>query len=126
MMKAGSTLRLMREKLGLTMRDVETASEKLARKRGNVGYFVPISRLSDVETKGVTPSIYRLYSLAIIYRTPFREMLRFYGIDMEFSLSDLDSSAPPKSHLSRALGKAEMVQVPVKIDPSFDPRATLN
>ena len=32
MTTAGWTLRQMREKLGLTMRDVETASEKLARK----------------------------------------------------------------------------------------------
>ena len=30
MVIAGSTLRQMREKLGLTMRDVETASERLA------------------------------------------------------------------------------------------------
>ena len=45
------------------MRDVETASEKLARKRGSDDYLVPISRLSDVETKGVTPSIYRILLL---------------------------------------------------------------
>jgi len=53
----------MRERLGFTMRDVETASEKLARKRGSDDYLVPISRLSDVETKGVTPSIYRILLL---------------------------------------------------------------
>jgi transcriptional regulator with XRE-family HTH domain len=123
---AGLALRNMRESLGLTMRDVESASEKLARKRSNEEYLVPISRLSDVETKGVTPSMYRLYSLAVIYRTPFREMLQLYGIDFEFSLSDLESCTPPKSHLSRALGRAEFAQLPVKMDPSFDPRKTLN
>jgi transcriptional regulator with XRE-family HTH domain len=126
MMTAGTALRIMREKLGLTMRDVETASEKLARKRGNVGYFVPISRLSDVETKGVIPSIYRLYSLAIIYRGDFLDMLRLYGIELDQVVSDLDVSAPPKSHLSHALSAAEAAQVPVQLDPSFDPRMTLN
>ena len=55
MLTAGNTLRQMREKLGLTMRDVETASERLARKRSNVGYFVPISRLSYVETQRYNP-----------------------------------------------------------------------
>lgn len=65
-MLAAGSLRVMRERLGLTMRDVEAASEKLAKLRGNEEYLVPISRLSDVETKGVTPSIYRLYSLAVI------------------------------------------------------------
>src|SRR5579872_1148231 len=126
MVTAGSTLRQLREKLGLTMRDVETASEKLARKRGNVGYFVPISRLSDVETKGITPSIYRLYSLAIIYHSDFRHMLRLYGVEMDLEVSDLEVTAPPKSHLSHALSNIEQVHVPVRMDPSFDPRKTLN
>jgi transcriptional regulator with XRE-family HTH domain len=125
-MTAGSALRIMREKLGLTMRDVETASEKLAHKRGNEEYFVPISRLSDVETKGVTPSIYRLYSLAVIYRVTFREMLSLYGVDLDLPVSELGASIPPKSHLSRALGRAQMAQIPVRMDPSFDPRKTLN
>jgi transcriptional regulator with XRE-family HTH domain len=125
-MTAGPALRMMREKLGLTMRDVETASEKLARKHGNEEYFVPISRLSDVETKGVTPSIYRLYSLAVIYRTTLREMLRLYSVEVDFSISDFESSSPPRSHLSAALGRATVAQMPVRMDPSFDPRKTLN
>src|SRR5438477_6190782 len=123
---AGSTLRIIRQRLGLTMRDVETASEKIARRRGNEEYFVPISRLSDVETKGITPSIYRLYSLGVIYRTPIREMFGLYGVELEFAISDLETCAPPKSHLSRALGNAEVVEIPVRMDPSFDPRKTLN
>jgi hypothetical protein len=126
MINAGSTLRQMREKLGLTMRDVETASEKLARKRGDIGYFVPISRLFDVETKGVIPSIYRIYSLAVIYRNDFRDMLRLYGVELELAVSDLEISAPPKSHVINALSTAEFAQVPVRMDPSFDPRKTLN
>jgi transcriptional regulator with XRE-family HTH domain len=125
-MTPGSALRVMREKLGFTMRDVETASEKLARKRGNEEYFVPISRLSDVETKGVTPSIYRLYSLAVIYRVRFREMLSLYGVEIDLTVADLETSTPPKSHLSRALKSARVAQIPVRIDPSFDPRKTLN
>lgn len=123
---AGSTLRVIRERLGLTMRDVETASEKIARRRGNEEYFVPISRLSDVETKGVTPSVYRLYSLAVIYRTPIREMFSLYGVELDLSVSDLETCTPPKSHVSRALISAEVAQIPVRMDPSFDPRRTLN
>lgn len=126
MVNPGLSLRQMREKLGLTMRDVETASEKLARKRGNVGYFVPISRLSDVETKGITPSIYRLYALAVIYHSNFREMLRLYGVELDLEPSDLEISSPPKSHLSQALSTVELVNVPVRMDPSFDPSKTLN
>ncbi|HUK47972.1 MAG TPA: helix-turn-helix transcriptional regulator [Terriglobales bacterium] len=125
-MTAGSALRIMRERLGLTMRDVETASERLARKRGNEEYLVPISRLSDVETKGVTPSIYRLYSLAVIYRVTFREMLSLYGVELDLTVSDLEASSPPKSHLARVLENAKVAQIPIRMDPSFDPRKTLN
>ncbi len=122
----GLALRMMRERLGLTMRDVETASEKLMRKRGSVDYFVPISRLSDVETKGVTPSIYRIYSLAVIYRSNFCDILRLYGVELDLAISDFDISAPPRSHLSRAFSSIDVAQIPVRIDPSFDPRKTLN
>jgi transcriptional regulator with XRE-family HTH domain len=123
---AGPNLRIVRENLGLTMRDVETASELLARRHGNEEYFVPISRLSDFETKGVVPSIYRLYSLAAIYRRDFRELLGWYGVDLEVAVSDLETCEPPRSHLSTALSATKAIQMPIRMDPSFDPRKTLN
>ena len=126
MITAGPNLRILREKLGLTMRDVETSSEALARKHANEEYFIPISRLSDFETKGVIPSIYRLYSLAIIYRRDFRELLVWYGVDLDFVIDDLQTSTPPRSHTSRALASTTTVRMPVRMDPSFDPRKTLN
>jgi transcriptional regulator with XRE-family HTH domain len=126
MLPAGPNLRIVRENLGLTMRDVETASERLARRHDNEEYFVPISRLSDFETKGVIPGIYRLYSLAVIYRRDFRELLGWYGVSLEVAVSDLETCAPPRSHLSNALSNANAIQMPVRMDPSFDLRKTLN
>src|SRR5690348_14604091 len=108
------------------MRDVETASERLARKRANEEYFVPISRLSDFETKGVIPSIYRLYSLTVIYRRDFTELLLWYGVNLDGAINDLEISNPPRSHYSAALAGTGSVQMPVRMDPSFDPRKTLN
>lgn len=122
----GQNLRMLRESLGLTMRDIETASERVARKRNNEEYFIPISRLSDFETKGMIPSIYRLYSLAAIYRRDMRELLAWYGVDIHIPISELDVSAPPKSHVSGALANADTVQMPIRLDPGFDPRRTLN
>ena len=126
MSTGGQKLRVLREKLGLTMRDIETASERIARRRENEEYLVPISRLSDFETKGVIPSIYRLYSLAVIYRRDLREILLWYGVSLEVQVSDIEISAPPKSHLSNALANMRTVQMPVRMDPGFDPRKTLN
>ena len=122
----GYNLRVLREKLGLTMRDIETASAQIAVRRNNEEYSIPISRLSDFETKGVIPSIYRLYSLAVIYRKNYRELLAWYGVDLNIPVSDLEIAAPPRSHLSSALANTETVHVPVRMDPAFNARKTLN
>lgn len=126
MFSGGQNLRALREQLGLTMRDVENASILIAERRGNDEYAVPPSRLCDFETKGVVPNIFRLYSLSIIYRRDFRELLGWFGVDLNEVASDLSLILPPKSHLSDALASVSSVQVPVRLDPSFDPRRTVN
>jgi transcriptional regulator with XRE-family HTH domain len=98
MLPAGKSLRTLREKLGLTMRDVETSSARMAEKYRNEEFSIPPSRLSDIETKNVLPSIFRLYTLAVIYRRDLRELLAWYGVDMNNMASDLGMIAPPRSH----------------------------
>jgi transcriptional regulator with XRE-family HTH domain len=126
MFKGGQNLRAVREQLGLTMRHVETASTRIADKHGNDEFAVPPSRLSDIETKGVIPSIYRLYSLAVIYRRDFSELMSWYGVEMSQLTADLELAEPPKSHFSKALAGLANVQVPVRLDPSFDPKISCN
>ena len=126
MLSAGQKLRAIRDHLGLTMRDVENASLRVAERHRNEEFAIPPSRLSDIETKGIIPSIYRIYSLAVIYRHDPREILSLYGVDYNHMASDLGLSIPPKSHLSSAFQSLSAVQVPVKLDPSFDLRKTAN
>ena len=52
MLPAGKSLRTLREKLGLTMRDIEVSSTRVAEKYRNEEFAIPPSRLSDIETKG--------------------------------------------------------------------------
>jgi transcriptional regulator with XRE-family HTH domain len=125
-MSGGLNFRALREQLGMTMRDVENASMRIAAKHGNDEFALPPSRLSDIETKGIVPSIYRFYSLAIIYRRDFTELLSWYGIELNSVTEDMDLAAPPRSHFSKTLATVSSVQVPVKMDPSFDPRHTSN
>ena len=99
MISAGQTLRLLREQLGLTMRDVETSSIAIAAKHKSDEFAIPPSRLSDIETKGVVPSIYRLYSLAVIYRRDALEILALYGVDVNAAAEDLSLAVPPLSHI---------------------------
>jgi len=123
---AGLNLRGVRERLGLTMREVESASARIAERHGNEEFGVSPSRLSDIETKGLVPSIFRLYSLAIVYRSDLREILAWYGIDLSLSAADLQLNLPPKSHFEETLQGTAKVAIPTRLDPSFDPRRSAN
>jgi transcriptional regulator with XRE-family HTH domain len=122
----GQRLRALREDLGLTIRDVESASNRIAQRHGNEDFAVSLSRLSDIETKGILPNIYRLYSLAIIYRQDLRELLSWYGIDVNDAAADLNVVEPPKSHVSEAVTNVSQVTLPIRLDPGFDLRRTAN
>jgi len=126
MLTPGQRLRMLREAFGLTIREVETASLRIAATRGNDDFAIPLSRLSDIETKSIVPSIFRLYSLSIIYRRDMRELMSWYGVDLNDMAKDLNVIELPRSHKAEALEAATAVRVPVKFDPAFDPRKTLN
>jgi len=80
MSTGGQRLRKLRQKLGLTMREVELASRHLAHRRHNPRLIVSPARLSVMESKDVVPSMYRLYSLAHIYDCSVEQILLFYGL----------------------------------------------
>jgi transcriptional regulator with XRE-family HTH domain len=121
-LSAGKKLRDLREQMGLTLRDVEIASTTLAETRGIEEFIINPSRLSDIETKGVIPSIYRLYVLSVIYRADFTELLKLYGVDLSFTAADFAICRPGKTHrLEIATGQGN-VQIPIKLDPGFDLR----
>lgn len=126
MLSAGIDLRKIRERLGLTMRDVEEASFKISQRHGNDEFLIPPSRLSDIETKGVMPSIFRFYSLAVIYRRPMRALFQLYGIDVDAISSEWTSSHPANTHIVVVDKERPSFHVPVKLDPGFDLRETSN
>lgn len=120
----GQKLRALREALGFTMRDVESASAQIAQKLDNEEFAIPPSRLSDIETKGIVPSIFRLYTLAAIYRREYREFLAWYGIELDRMPGDLEFGQPQKSHVSEALSNVDQVRLPMKFDPGFSLQKT--
>src|SRR5271163_5211072 len=124
MCPGGQNLRLLREQLGLTMRDVETAGARIAQKHGNDEFAIPPSRLSDIETKGVVPSIFRLYSFAAIYRREYRELLSFYGLELDGISADVSSGSPKATHVSEASSNVTQVRVPTRLDPGFSLQKT--
>ena len=125
-LSAGKKLREMREQIGLTLRDVEIASTALADVRGIEEFIINPSRLSDIETKGVVPSIYRLYVLSVIYRNDFSELLKLYGVDLSSTAADFSVCRPAKTHRLEIMADRGAVTMPVRLDPGFDLRQTTN
>jgi transcriptional regulator with XRE-family HTH domain len=119
-------LRQLREQLGFTLRDVEAAALRISTRHNTDEFAIPLSRLSEIETKEVTPSIFRLYTLSVVYRRDIREILSWYGIDVNLTADDLGLAAPPKSHTSTAPQSQTLVNIPITLDPGFNSRRTTN
>lgn len=86
--RPGEKLKHAREHLKLTFRQVEAASQAIAARRGSDEFVVALSRLADIENKGTTPTIFRLYTLCAIYRLDYKEVLRWYGVPLDELLPD--------------------------------------
>jgi transcriptional regulator with XRE-family HTH domain len=91
MSDAGYRLKKARLDLGLTFRDVERASDALASSHHCAEYFLPISRLAEIENHAALPTIFRVYALSAIYHLHFDEILLWYDID----LSQLSTEVVP-------------------------------
>ncbi|WP_031499256.1 helix-turn-helix domain-containing protein [Bryobacter aggregatus] len=123
--EAGQKLRKARERLGLKFREVEVASQRIAERHSNEEYSIGLSRLSEIENKGVLPSLFRLYSLATIYRLDFLEVLSWYGIALDEQATDANLHGLEQTHSIHfaPTGFGE-VQAPLSLDPGVDLRQT--
>ncbi|MBA3973280.1 MAG: hypothetical protein C0504_03555 [Candidatus Solibacter sp.] len=127
---AGQKLKQARERLGLRYRDVEEFSARIADRHRNGEFTIAISRLSDIENRGVVPNIYKLYSLCTIYRLDLKDVLCWYGVDLGGLPGDLTLVGPDKTHLvgwtpdGLSMASQAHVQVPISLDPGVDLKRT--
>jgi transcriptional regulator with XRE-family HTH domain len=120
-LQPGTRLRRARERLGLTYREVERASYELACQRGRPDFILHLSRLADIENRDVTPSLYKLYTLAVIYHLDPKEVCQWYEVPFEGHFADGVNLCAPNTHL--AAGPASL-RLPTRFDPGFDPNRT--
>jgi transcriptional regulator with XRE-family HTH domain len=120
-MDPGFRLRQIRERLGLTYRDVERATLSLSRLHARRHFTVHISRLADIENAGVVPSLHKLYALAVIYHVNPLEISSWYEIPLDRFLRDALSFAAPRTHL---MTSSDFSTRPEKIGPQFLPDRT--
>src|SRR5215470_15931093 len=120
-MLPGLRLRQVREKLGLTYRDVERISYELAARKGRPEFVLHISRLADIENHNVVPSLYKLYTLAVAYHLSPLDLFSWYEIPLEECFEDGINFPSPLTH---KIAAPKSLKVPLRFDPGFDPRRT--
>jgi len=98
MERPGERLKRARERLSLTFREVEEASQRIAGRRSSDEFSIALSRLADIENKGTVPSIFRIYTLCAIYRLDYDEVLQWYGVPPDLLASESAQVGVPATH----------------------------
>ena len=82
-MPAGRTLKSLRNRRNITVREVEQASRRIADVKGDKRFCVSNGWLAQLENGDSEPSIWKLFSLSVIYRADLLDLLRLYNIDVD-------------------------------------------
>src|SRR6202035_3336340 len=115
-------LKDIRNRLGITTRDVAEFSQKIAQAEDNPEYHISNAWLTQIENSDSVPSIFKLYSLSSIYRIKFSDILLLYGVDLQ-NLTKHQMAAPlPNTHLTNleVYDQQRTVSFPIRFDRSFD------
>jgi hypothetical protein len=123
---AGQKLKQVRDRLDLTLREVQDASEIIAARHNNDEFKLHLARLAAIENEGTVPSIYRLYSLCAIYRLEMAEVLGWYGVPLGEAPADAASVQHliETTHLIRFTNADHSDAVLPISDPMIDLRRT--
>src|ERR1700722_7098955 len=107
----GDHLRELRHRLGITTREVEELSRKIAEDRAN---------------ENSVPSNYKLFSLSAIYRVKFADLLSVFGVELEDSVRYHSSLPLQNTHLAsiEVPDKDRAIRFPVRFDRGFQVEAT--
>jgi len=118
----GDRLRALRSRLGITTRDVESFSQKIAEEQGNPEFAISNAWLTQLENSDSVPSIFKLYTLAAIYRVKFTDLMLLFGLDVRKIAQHQLASPLPHTHLTNleVYDADKTVSFPVRFDRSFD------
>jgi transcriptional regulator with XRE-family HTH domain len=120
-MRPGDHLRELRNRLGVTTRAVEELSRKIALDRGNAEFYISNAWLTQLENKDSVPSIYKLFSLAVIYRTKIADLFSIFDIDLGEAVRYQMDMPLRNTHLTgiEAPDPDKVITFPVRFDRGF-------
>ena len=120
--RAGEHLRELRNRLGVTTREVEEFSRVIADDCQNEEFYISNAWLTQLENKHSVPSIFKLYSLSVIYRIRFNDLLGLFGVDLSASARHQTALPLQNTHLAsfEPLDPEKAVTFPVRFDKAFN------
>jgi transcriptional regulator with XRE-family HTH domain len=95
----GRRLRAERERLGLSLRDVENLSHGIAEKLQDSDYNIAHTSLGDIENGKWPPTLHRLYTLSVIYGHDYDNLASLCGIPASESLKEHQKIHLPRTYL---------------------------
>src|ERR1700693_1143592 len=113
--QAGMKLKQLREQCGLTLREVEARSRRLAKRKLNQDFFISRGWLNNIENGSHKLSFFKLYALGAIYRVHWSNMLGFFGCNLSDFDRDQAMFAPSKTQLATSAGKVEEETVTIPL-----------
>jgi transcriptional regulator with XRE-family HTH domain len=120
-MKSGKQLKEIRLRLGITTREVEEQSRIIAKAECSDEFYVSNGWLTQIENRDCTPTIFKLFSLAVIYRVKYHELLHLLGVRLnkisKFQMEmGLLSTHPVTLEI---YNQDQTVSFPVRLDARF-------
>ena len=82
-MPAGQMLKALRNRSHITVREVEQASHRIADAKGDKRFCISNGWLAQLENGVSEPSICKLFSLSVIYRANFLDLVGLYNVDVD-------------------------------------------
>jgi transcriptional regulator with XRE-family HTH domain len=97
--RAGAKLKRIRERLGLSVREVARRSQLVIAERQNRDFSLSRAWITDVEKGRFVPGTFKIVSLGVIYQMTIAEIHALYGIQPGDITKERPLFRPPKTHL---------------------------
>lgn len=120
--EAGKKLRAERVRVGLSTRGVQELSQPIAREKNNQDYYISHAWLTDAENGKFSPNLYKLYTLGLIYKCSWFDIMAFFGLNALDFAREQRLVRLPHTHLLRSSLEVpeQKIVIPVEVRKDVD------
>lgn len=121
-MDAGNRLREIRNRLGVSTREVARMSNWIAGAEQNEEFLISSPWLTQLENKTTLPSIFKLFTLATIYGHTYTYLLSLYGLDLNKVIQYHGQMPLRRTHLANldSVEAPAEIELPIRFDAGLN------